>query len=403
MSIIKEYTPSQAMALGLIRDGYNVFVTGKPGTGKTELLNDIASRMKAMGKNVLMTASTGLAGANLDGGRTIHSVLHWGLGRINYDLDRCCEALASTDLLVIDEASMLKTDILRLLVDCLEHVNKHVQIVMSGDFFQLPPVYPGEHKIYPFETAEWVRLNLIPCFLNEVVRQADPEFKYQLGLAMLANPACIKYFNTKTSSERIDGAITLCTRNEDADGINERMTAVLPGMSKSYYATGDVKHANFEKSRILEQLIVKKRMRVMALRNDIEGKYQNGSLGTVMDMDDNTITVLFDNNNTVDIGRVPYEIDSKDASKGFARIEQFPLRGGYAITIHKSQGQTFDYVNIMAPRCWDPGQLYVALSRARRVDCIYLANKIKESDLIAEKKVIDFYRAIGMKGLNYVA
>ncbi len=403
MSIIKEYTPSQAMALGLVRDGYNVFITGKPGTGKTELLNDIAAKMKAMGKNVLMTASTGLAGANLDGGRTIHSVLHWGLGRIKYDLDRCCETLASTDLLVIDESSMLKTDILRLLVDSLEHVNKHVQIIMSGDFFQLPPVCPGRNKIYPFETAEWVRLNLIPCFLNEVVRQADPEFKHQLELAMLANPACISYFNSRTSAKPIDGAITLCTLNKDADEINKRMMAVLPGSSKEYYATGDVEHANFSDSRISDRLIIKKNMRVMALRNNVEGKYQNGSLGTVVEMNDNTITVHFDNNNTVEMRRVPYEIESKDASKGMVRIEQFPLQGGYAITIHKSQGQTFDYVNIKAPRCWDPGQLYVALSRARRVDGIYLANKIRESDLIAEQKVIDFYRSIGMKGLYSVA
>jgi ATP-dependent exoDNAse (exonuclease V) alpha subunit len=132
----------------------------------------------------------------------------------------------------------------------------------------------------------------------------------------------------------------------------------------------------------------------MALRNDILCKYQNGSLGTVLDMGDNTITVLFDNGNTVEMHRISYDIENNDKKKNMVEIKQFPLRAGYAITIHKSQGQTFDFVNIMAPRCWAPGQLYVALSRARTIKGIHLIELINEKSLITDPKVINYYNKL---------
>ena len=136
-------------------------------------------------------------------------------------------------------------------------------------------------------------------------------------------------------------------------------------------------------------------MRVMAIRNDSLGRYQNGSLGTVVDMAEDSIRVRFDNGIETDIYRIQYEIDKviKDSVK-MAVINQFPLLGGYAITIHKSQGQTFDYINIKAPYCWDPGQLYVALSRARSVNGIHLMNSIQPDSLITDPKVIAYYNSL---------
>ena len=392
--MITNYTPSQEMAINYVNAGIDMILAGKPGTGKTELIRDIAERQGSMGKKVLMTASTGLAASNLDGGRTIHSTLHWNPRSEYLDLDRCCDVLSEADILIIDEVSMLTPSILNHLVNCLQYVDRPIQTILSGDFFQLPPVNPGMPRIYPFETRAWQYLDLTPCFLDEVVRQRDPEFKHQLELAMLADPACISYFNSESSQRYIDGAITLCTVNRDADAINQSRMAVLSGPGKAYDALGNSAEANFSESRVEKCFIAKKHMRVMALRNDVLGRYQNGSLGTVVELADDSITVHFDNGNTVEVQRIPYDIENVNRDKGMVTVEQFPLRGGYAITIHKSQGQTFDSINIKAPRCWDPGQLYVALSRARSIEGIHLMNPIDADSLITDPRVVDYYNSL---------
>ena len=393
--MITDYTDSQERANAYVASGSNILLTGKPGTGKTEYLKDIAERQGMHGKKVVLAASTGLAASNLDGGRTIHSILHWYPNAYGLDLDRCCDVIGEADILIIDEVSMLDTSIMRHISDCVHHLDHPPQIIMSGDFFQLPPVSKGAPRVYPFETPYWHSLNLVPCVLDDVVRQSDPEFKHQLELAMLADPACIKYFNSQTAQKEIDGAITLCTKNDDAKDINAIKMSILPGTSKTYTAKGEVNGANFSDSRVEKDFIVKKNMRVMALRNDSANRYQNGSLGTVVGIGEDTVTVMFDNGNRVDMERIPYEIETIDKKK-MARIEQFPLRGGFAITIHKSQGQTFDSINIKAPRCWDPGQLYVALSRARSIRGIHLMEPMTQSNLITDPRVVNYYNNLLM-------
>lgn len=389
--MINEYTNSQLRATICREKGDNLFITGKPGVGKTEYIKAISERETAKGRKVVLAASTGLAASNLDGGRTIHSILHWYPNAKSFDLDKCCDIIKDADILIIDEVSMLDTSIMKHIANCVHHMSHKLQIIMSGDFFQLPPVAPNGHREYPFETTYWQSLNMTPCVLDDIVRQRDPEFKRQLELAMLADPACISYFNSQTVQREISGAITLCTKNRDANEINARKMSILPGASKIFTAQGDIKNADFSSSRVEKDFIVKRNMRVMALKNDSENRYQNGSLGTVRDIGDNTITVSFDNGNKVDMERIQYKLENIDKKKDMVQVEQFPLRGGFAITIHKSQGQTFDYVNIKAPRCWDPGQLYVALSRARSVKGIHLMEPMTESNLITDPKVVNYY------------
>lgn len=392
---ILRYTPSQETTKETVNAGKNILLLGKPGTGKTELIKDICEEQTAKGKKVLITASTGLAASNFDGGRTIHSVLRWNPNGGDLDLWVCSRDLGSADILIIDEVSMLGTDILNHLVNCLNYVDHKPQLILSGDFFQLPPVTPrGYIRRYPFENRNWNALGLTTCFLEEIVRQRDPEFKLMLEKAMIGDTSCIPYFNERSQRKIIEGAITLCTRNNLADKINKKKMALLPGSAKIYYAVGECGKVDFNKIRVEECLSVKKHMRVMSLRNDPSERYQNGSLGTVMDMNENVITVRFDNCVEVEIRRIPYLVEAKGYAGKEIKIEQFPLRGGYAISIHKSQGQTFDAVNIMAPSCWDPGQLYVALSRARTIDGIHLMEPIVAKSLFADQKVINYYKSL---------
>ena len=181
---IQYYTKSQERAKELINTGANILLSGKPGTGKTELIKDICEERRAEGKKILITASTGLATLNLDGGRTIHSMLRWHPRRKDYNFEKCSKALKEVDLLVIDEVSMLGTDIINHLANCLRSLEREPQLILSGDFFQLPPVTrSGYARKYPFENKNWEGFGLTPCILEEVVRQDDVEFKKMLEKA----------------------------------------------------------------------------------------------------------------------------------------------------------------------------------------------------------------------------
>jgi len=389
-----EYTSSQKEALSLFGTGQNVFLTGKPGTGKTALLEAYCRSMREAGKRVLMTASTGLAASCLTEGRTLHSVLKFCPAKKEYDFKFCAEELECVNVLVIDEASMLGGDIMQHLVDCLAHVRRNPQIIVSGDFFQLPPVNKDGIRIYPFERKQWKMLHLEPCVLTDIVRQKDPEFKSMLEKAMLADVRCVPYFNEKTCAQPIKDAIVLCTKREDAWRHSKRRMDLLSGTPHTYSALGDCESVDFSKVQVVETLVLKQGMRVMALRNDGIGRYQNGSLGTIVSLNDDSIIVQFDNGNLCVMDRVQYELENRHNPNEEVIIYQYPLCGGYACTIHKSQGQTFDSVNIDIPSCWEPGQWYVALSRARSIDGIHLMRPIRAKDLLVDYKVIDFYNSI---------
>ena len=386
---MQKLTPSQKAFLEECRKGNNLLLTGKPGTGKTFILKYIIDAYLAMGKKVVIAGATGMAAANLDHGRTIHSILRWNPKQQVYDAVRCSQGIKDADLLIIDEVSMLGSGIINHLVSCLNALDHRPQLVLSGDFFQLPPV---RELLYPFENPNWATFDLKPCILREVMRQSDPEYVEMLNRAMLQDRSCLDYFNRRYDGSCDEQAIFLYTRNADADRKNAEMLRSLPGELKDYPAIGNIKDAVFSNTRIQQTFYAKEGMRVMTLRNDTSGKYQNGSLGTITELKEDSIGILLDNGNEVEIRRCKYYIDNKNTQDGPAEIEQFPLRGGNAISIHKSQGQTFDSVNIEAPNCWDPGQLYVALSRARNIRGLHLMKRIEPKSLKTDPRVVAYYQ-----------
>jgi len=158
-----------------------------------------------------------------------------------------------------------------------------------------------------------------------------------------------------------------------------------------YDAIGNCEYANFSNTRLQERLELKEGMRVMALRNDFFGKYQNGSLGTIRSLREDSVIVYFDNGNLCEVERAEYQLENKYIPNECITVYQFPLSGGYACTIHKSQGQTFDCANIDIDSCWEPGQWYVALSRVRTVEGIHLLKPLRLRDLLCDSRVVAYY------------
>ena len=165
----------------------------------------------------------------------------------------------------------------------------------------------------------------------------------------------------------------------------------LPGESQVYQAEYEG-NVLISETQIVEFLVIKDGMRVMSIINGSE--YRNGSLGTVLHHTSDTVEVLFDNGAEICFQKTCFSVDREDGTGEEAKVWQIPLRPAYAITIHKSQGQTFDYLNIDGTKCWAPGQLYVAVSRARRIDGIHFLTPIKERNIRTDPTVLRFYETL---------
>ena len=378
-------TEGQKHALQVFNSGENILLLGDPGTGKSALISAIVEEAASNGKNVARTASTGIA-AQLINGRTIHSLLkaypRMNLNHIDYD--KKTTNLENIDVLIIDEISMIGSSFIEYLYKCLAHTGHRIQLVLVGDFFQLPPVKDS----YAFTSPYWNMLYLTPCILTEVVRQKDREFIQNITLLKYGDRSCLPYLLSHSSPLPLAGQISVCARKGDAQQINKMALEMLFGAPQIYTANynGTV---SFSDLQIEKYLIVKIGMRVMSVINGYG--YSNGSLGTVTNLDTNSVEVLFDNGNTVCFSKVPFTVERKDILGNTTELWQIPLRPASAITIHKSQGQTFKNVNIDGTKCWAPGQLYVAVSRACDIKGIHFLTPIRDGNIKIDPAVVKFY------------
>lgn len=381
-------TNGQLSALQLFCSGENILLLGDSGTGKSTLISAFVQQAEQSGKRVAKTASTGIA-AQLIGGRTIHSLLraYPGVRNEKIDYKEKAKNLDDVDVLIIDEISMLGQFFVQYLHNCLNCASHHVQLVMSGDFFQLPPVKDE----YAFLSPYWKLLNLIPCILTEVIRQKDAEFIRNINLLKYGNDQCIEYLLSHSNPVRLVDQISICATKKDADLINYAAMEKLTGNPVQYIADyeGVISDADLQ---VETSMILKVGMRVMSVGNGIG--YSNGSLGTVVSLNQSYVEVLFDNNWKVCFGKRNFTVDRRDIPGKTTDVWQIPIRPAYAITIHKSQGQTFQYVNIDGTRCWAPGQLYVAVSRARKIEGIHFLTPIKYCNIKTDPAVIRFYEQL---------
>lgn len=383
-------TNGQQHALEMFSSGKNLLLLGDSGTGKSTLVSAIVKEAQAKGKKVAMTASTGIA-AQLIGGRTVHSLLraYPGMSLNGIDYAKKVVGLEDISVLIIDEISMIGSSFIEYLYNCLNCAGHHIQLVVVGDFFQLPPVKDA----YAFTSSYWKALDLTPCILTEIIRQKDADFIHNIRLLQYGDKSCLDYLLSHSSPTAFADQISICAKRRDAWLINKTELDKLDGPPQIYTANyeGQISESDL---RVEKSFIAKKGMRVMCVVNG--PTFSNGSLGTITSLGRDSVQVLFDNGQSVNLGKVCFSVERKDILGRTTDLWQIPLCPAYAITIHKSQGQTFRYINIDGTRCWAPGQLYVAVSRATCIEGIHFLTPIKDENIKTDSAVIEFYKGLGL-------
>ena len=427
-----DLTEEQLAVVAAVEVGVeHIFVTGRAGTGKSTLLRHL---IDTSDRNIVVCAPTGVAALNV-GGQTIHSLFGLPIGVIaDHPLRQSEELrrlLGTLDTLVIDEVSMVDADLLDAIDRSLRQARRRprepfggVQVVLFGDPFQLSPVPGGpEERAYFadryrsawfFDARVWDETELVIHELRQIHRQRDPVFAEALTavrhgrvdqtMADLLNDAGARPVPAG------EDAVVLATRNATVAQINARELAQLGGRVKSAAAEidGEFGSRSFPADEVLE---LKVGAKVMFLRNDTSGdaRWVNGTVGTVMQITDIVKVEVDGQEHDVRPAtweKFKYQYSQATQALGrqvVAEFRQFPLRLAWAVTIHKSQGQTYDRALIdLGSGAFAPGQTYVALSRLRTLDGLHLTRPLRPRDVIVDQDVIRFLRAnpAGESGLR---
>lgn len=382
----------QALALEILHAGKSVMLTGPAGAGKTYVLNQFIRQAKSDGKHVSVTATTGLAATHL-GGNTIHA---WsGIGVSDeltedfedYLLKSRRDIIEVTDVLVIDEISMLH-DYRLDMVDMVARTVRDdprpfggIQVVLCGDFFQLPPVNrdSGRQGGFVTESEAWRSLDPVVCYLDEQHRQDDQSF---LEILNALRAGDVRRRHAEALLERVgahledDNITELHTTNIDVEGINHGRLHQLEGATHYYdmTTTGSENYvASLKRSCLaMERLALKEGSLVMAIKNSPDRKYVNGSLGVVKGFEKGSDYPIVEFRSGKTVTMQPDSWELRDGDKKRAGLSQIPLRLAWAITVHKSQGMTLDAARVDLRKAFVEGMGYVALSRVRRLDSLSL-------------------------------
>lgn len=421
----------------------SVFMTGKAGTGKSTFLRYITENTH---KKYVVLAPTGIAAVNA-GGQTLHSFFHIPLkpllpddpefayerlrNRMKYTR-RFVKMLRELELIIIDEISMVRADTIDFIDKLLRYFcgNRRQpfagkQLLMVGDVFQLEPVVTSDAReilrrayssFFFFSAKVFADFHLVPIELRKVYRQTEPGFIALLDRVRDGHPtrADLEAVNARVGLPTADGdgddngmAMTIATRRDIVDHINEARLDDLDTPSFAFEAdvTGDFPESSFPTDRLLT---LKEGAQVVFIRNDPERRWVNGTLGRVSLLTAEELQVTLENGDTHTIDHelwdnVEYGYDEKERTvtetvKGTFR--QYPVKLAWALTIHKSQGLTFNRVNIDVGRgAFTGGQTYVALSRCTSLEGISLTTPMRESDIYVNPNVLRFSQSFNDAGL----
>ena len=395
---------TQEQALRIMKTGVNVYLTGSAGSGKTYLLNKYIKYLESHGVPVAVTASTGIAATHMNG-MTIHS---WsGLGIKDHLDERELEKLEERKylwkrfdkarVLIIDEISMLEGKQLEMVERICRRFKRNdkpfggLQVILSGDFFQLPPVRKGEDKdgeIIP-KSKVWQILNPAVCYLEEQFRQKDDILT---GILNKIRSNQIEEGDYQILEKRIGVNISafkptkLYTHNADVDLINEKELAEINEQEITFVMTGDGPLNLVEilkKSSIATEVLkMKKGAEIMCIKNNFEMGYVNGSRGKIVDFELDTRYPVVELYSGQRVTLKPESWSIEEEGRIKASIKQIPLRLAWAITIHKSQGMSLDNAEIDLGKTFTYGMGYVALSRVRTLEGIILKSLDKKALLV---------------------
>ena len=425
---LQQDNPEQYNAYQMIANTrHSFFLTGKAGTGKTTFLKKVCKEVQ---KNFLLLAPTGLAAVNI-GGQTIHSFFGFKLGVLGPEEtgilgSNKISMIQYIDTIIIDEVSMVRCDVIDA-IDCtLKLYRKNsepfggIQMVFVGDMFQLEPVVQQDERnilgsiyhtdrLYFYKSFVIQNYDLPKIEFLKVYRQSDPIFidildHFRTGDVTMRDLMLLNTRLAKSEADDKNPQITLTTNNKMAKRINDSRMQQIESNEFTYVAhfEGDIKNL---KDVVENELTLKVGAQVMFTRNDPYGKWVDGTLGTVSSLSEQGISVTINDfmgtdldyefevdKVTWEVAEQEYDAESKQCSrKIIGRVVQYPLRAAWAITIHKSQGLTFDRVAIdLGSGAFACGQTYVALSRARSLDGLELINRISIGSDIVSKDIIEF-------------
>lgn len=423
-------------ALNLIQyTRQSVFLTGKAGTGKSTFLRYICDNTK---KKHVVLAPTGIAAINA-GGSTLHSFFKLPFYPLlpddaNFSLQRGRiheffkytkphrKILEELELVIIDEISMVRADIIDAVDRILRVYSRNLrepfggkQILLVGDVFQLEPVIKGDereilNRFYPtpyfFSARVFSQIDLVSIELQKVYRQTDPVFVNVLDHIRnnTAGAADLQLLNTRYGTQieqsEADMYITLATRRDNVDFINDRKLAELPGEPAVFQGeiTGDFPESSLPTSK---ELVLKPGAQIIFIKNDFDHRWVNGTIGVISGFDpvEDTLYVITDDGKECDVKReswrnirYKYNEEKKQIEEEeLGTFTQYPVRLAWAITIHKSQGLTFSRVVIdFTGGVFAGGQAYVALSRCTALEGIQLKKPISRADIFVRPEIVNF-------------
>ena len=419
----------QSIALNILQSGHNVFITGSAGTGKTHLLRQYIQYLHERKVYPTIVAPTGIAASHLKG-QTIHSFFALGIrdgvvdnGFVEGLLEKryLKTRFSKLKILVIDEISMVSPELFASMDKILRAFKNSpdpfggVQVVISGDFFQLPPVSrEPKAKRFAWQAEVWKVLELKSCYLQEKFRQDDMRLITlldEIRSATVSQESQMLLQSRMHMSLDIEFSPTkLYTHNVDVDRINQNELDTLPSKPQLYVYSSKGSTKNIEKifktSLVLEELTLKKDAIVLFIKNNPEKGYVNGTTGIVVDFEHGIPIVRTTEGSTIRVVAEDWSIEN-DKGESIATISQIPLRLAWAMTIHKSQGMTLDAAEIDLSKTFEVGQGYVALSRIKSIDGLRLMgindmalsieplslridNPIKEASMRAENEITSY-------------
>lgn len=390
--------------------GANLYITGKGGSGKSFLTRYIIDYCNKKGKQVLVCAPTGIAAINV-GGSTIHRTFGAPVsiiepGKYCHKEDNL-EVLEAADVIVIDEISICRIDLFEYVGNTILHLKSKKQLIVVGDFYQLPPVLTEKdedafiklygEKLYAFQSPLWQKLQLQTMELQSSMRQKEKSFVTALD-NIREGIADFSVFKNKEADPNI---LTVCATNKEAQKINtDNMKRLQKRGAKQTNFKAQITGFVDDKEKPTEdELHLCCGAKVVMLNNDSEQRWVNGSSGTIAAIDRDTLKIQIDGI-TASVERYDwiyydYEVEEENGKKKLntyerGRYRQFPVKLAWAITIHKSQGQTFEKANIDVSHIFANGQLYVALSRCKTLEGMHIVGILDEEKVKASQTVHDF-------------